>query len=74
MFNECSLNPIISVIADAYMPDGSHPNYEGHKIMARQIAGFVSKLACSSPTSGVFSNPALENSLDVLYNLIGEES
>lgn len=45
MFNECTINPIIPEIAEAYIPDGTHPNYEGHKIMARQIAGFISKLA-----------------------------
>lgn len=45
MFNECTLNPIVSSISEAYIPDGTHPNYEGHKIMARQIAGFISKIA-----------------------------
>lgn len=45
MFNECILNPIIEGIKTAYVPDGTHPNFEGHKIMARQVAGYISKLA-----------------------------
>lgn len=45
MFNECSLNPIIEAIRTAYITDGTHPNFAGHHIMARQVAGFVSKLA-----------------------------
>lgn len=45
MFNECTLNPTIEAIKTAYIEDGTHPNSAGHMIMARQIAGFISKLA-----------------------------
>lgn len=45
MFNECSLNPIIEAIQTAYITDGTHPNFAGHRIMARQVAGFISSLS-----------------------------
>ena len=44
MFNGCSLNPIIEAIKTAYITDGTHPNFAGHRIMARQVAGYISSL------------------------------
>ena len=45
LFNECLINPVIEEIKAAYIPDGTHPNIEGHKILARRITGYIKQLA-----------------------------
>lgn len=44
MYNECSLNPSIESQKIAYVPDGTHPNTEGHDVMARRVIGFIKQL------------------------------
>lgn len=45
MYANCSLNPIIPVIRNNYFSnDGSHPNFAGHRIMARQVAAYITTL------------------------------
>ncbi len=41
LFKESGLQPEISVIREKYMPDGLHPNDEGHKILAEKIANYL---------------------------------
>lgn len=45
MFSESGINPHIESEKDLYIPDGSHPNEEGHIIMARRLTGFLKQLA-----------------------------
>ncbi len=41
----CSgLQPRVPVIRERYVPDGLHPNDEGHRILAEQIAAFLKTL------------------------------
>jgi len=55
MFNECLLNPIFPTMRLNYFmegqggpgTDGTHPNFEGNKIMAKQIAGKIASLKAS---------------------------
>ena len=44
MFKISGLQPRISVIAEKYIPDGLHPNDEGHKIMAERLGNFLANL------------------------------
>lgn len=44
LYSELSLNPIITSIKTAYMPDGLHPNAEGHKLIAKKIISFMNTL------------------------------
>lgn len=44
MFHECTLNPTITSQLNAYMPDGTHPNSDGHAIMARRWIGYLKQL------------------------------
>ena len=45
LFNECMINPLIPEVKEAYIPDGTHPNIHGHKILARRITGYLKQLA-----------------------------
>jgi len=38
------LQPAVPVLKEKYMPDGCHPNDEGHKILAQKISSFLLKL------------------------------
>lgn len=39
---KCSgLQPQVPVITQKYMPDGLHPNDDGHKILAQLITAFL---------------------------------
>lgn len=44
MYSECSINPIIPELYTAYIPDGSHPSFAGHRLMAQQVCGFITGL------------------------------
>ena len=44
MFKISGLQPRVSVIAEKYIPDGLHPNDEGHKIMAERLGNFLANL------------------------------
>lgn len=41
LYKTSGLQPNISVIKEKYIPDGLHPNEEGHKILAEKIAKFL---------------------------------
>ena len=38
------LQPKVPVIQARYVPDGLHPNDEGHRLLAHQIAAFLTAL------------------------------
>ena len=44
LYKESGLQPKVSVIQQKFIPDGLHPNDEGHKILARKIAKFLESL------------------------------
>lgn len=44
MNSECIINPQIESQSSAYIPDGTHPNKEGHEIMARRLVGYLRQL------------------------------
>lgn len=44
LYKESGLQPKVSVIQQKIIPDGLHPNDEGHKILARKIAKFLESL------------------------------
>lgn len=44
LFKESGLQPAIPVIKENYMPDGLHPNDEGHKVLAQKIANYLKTL------------------------------
>lgn len=45
MYRECPLNPNIEKYKTTYMPDGVHPNTEGHKLMSQRVIGYLKQLA-----------------------------
>ena len=44
MFKESGLQPKIPIIRQKYVPDGLHPNDDGHAILAHKIARFLEML------------------------------
>ena len=44
LYKESGLQPKVSVIQQKFIPDGLHPNDEGHKILARKISNFLESL------------------------------
>ena len=44
LYKESGLQPKVSVIQKKFIPDGLHPNDEGHKILARKISNFLESL------------------------------
>ncbi len=44
MFKNSGLQPRVPVIAEKYIPDGLHPNDEGHKIIADRLGNFLANL------------------------------
>ena len=44
LFKESGMQPKIPVIKEMFMPDGLHPNDEGHKILAYKIAKFLERM------------------------------
>ncbi len=40
----CPIQPAIEISRKKYIPDGLHPNDEGHKIIAHRLAGFLKSL------------------------------
>ncbi len=44
MFKISGLQPRIPIIAERYIPDGLHPNDEGHKILAAKLGSFLANL------------------------------
>ena len=44
LYKESGLQPKVPVIQEKYLPDGLHPNDEGHKILARKISNFLESL------------------------------
>jgi len=38
------IQPAVPAIKEKYMPDGCHPNDEGHRILAERIIGFLKAL------------------------------
>ena len=44
MYKISGLQPKIPVIAEKFIPDGLHPNDDGHKIMAERLGNFLESL------------------------------
>ena len=44
LYATSGLQPNVPVIREKYVPDGLHPNDEGHRILAEQIAAFLMTL------------------------------
>ncbi|MBP3692250.1 MAG: SGNH/GDSL hydrolase family protein [Clostridia bacterium] len=44
LYKECTFQPEIQEIKDKFMPDGLHPNNEGHKILADMLKKFLERL------------------------------
>ena len=44
LYKDSGLQPKIAIIKEKYVPDGLHPNDEGHKILADKIAKFIKNL------------------------------
>ncbi len=41
LWKTSGLQPAVKVIQEKFIPDGLHPNADGHKILASRIAGFI---------------------------------
>jgi len=41
LYKEGKLQPQVPAIKEMYVPDGLHPNDEGHKILAQKITAFL---------------------------------
>jgi lysophospholipase L1-like esterase len=44
MYSECTLNPHIESQKTTYVPDGTHPNEDGHIIMSKRLTGYLRSL------------------------------
>lgn len=44
IFHSCRIKPYNQTSLDTYMPDGLHPNEEGHKLLAEQMLPFLESL------------------------------
>lgn len=44
LYKESGLQPSIQEIKDSFIPDGLHPNDEGHKVIARKLKMFLQNL------------------------------
>ena len=44
LFKNSGLQPRVEIIKEKYIPDGLHPNDEGHEILASRLGEFLSKL------------------------------
>lgn len=44
LFRVSGLQPAVPVLKELYMPDGLHPNDEGHKRIAEKLLGFLKSL------------------------------
>ena len=44
LFATCPIQPEIEEVREAFMPDGVHPNDEGHKIIAQRLKAFLEVL------------------------------
>lgn len=44
LFKTSGIQPAIPIIKEKYVPDGLHPNDEGHKILANKIIKFLEEL------------------------------
>lgn len=44
LYKTSGIQPAIPVIRETYMPDGLHPNDEGHKLLANRIVKFLETL------------------------------
>jgi len=44
LYKTSGIQPAIPVIKESYMPDGLHPNDEGHKLLANRIVKFLETL------------------------------
>ncbi len=44
LYNISGMQPAVPVIREVYMPDGLHPNDEGHKLIARRMGAFLKSL------------------------------
>ncbi|MBR3856811.1 MAG: SGNH/GDSL hydrolase family protein [Bacteroidaceae bacterium] len=44
LYEKCPINPLIDEIYDAYLPDGTHPNFAGQRLMSRYITGGINGL------------------------------
>ena len=44
LYKESGLQPNVPIIRKMYIPDGLHPNDEGHIILADKIARFIERL------------------------------
>ena len=44
LYANSGLQPNVPIIREKYVPDGLHPNDEGHRILAEQIAAFLMTL------------------------------
>ena len=41
LYSTYGIQPKVAVLREKYVPDGLHPNDEGHKILAEKIAAFL---------------------------------
>ena len=44
LYSELGLTPMIPSVKTSYMPDGLHPNAEGHKVIADKIVAFMNTI------------------------------
>ncbi len=44
LYNESGIEPYTEEVREKYMPDGLHPNEEGHKIIAKKLRDFLEAL------------------------------
>lgn len=44
LYSTSGLQPKVEILKEKYMPDGCHPNDEGHKILASKILSFLNNL------------------------------
>ena len=45
LYAASSLNPSVKKIQELYMPDGLHPNDDGHELIAKRLLGFLNSLS-----------------------------
>ena len=44
LFSISGLQPKVQTIRERFMPDGLHPNDDGHRIIADRLVGFLKTL------------------------------
>lgn len=44
LYSVSGIQPAVDILREKYMPDGLHPNDEGHRLIASRLAGFLKSL------------------------------